>query len=145
MIFLTKRCPVCSGRNEDEAKFCRICGEKFKEDAEKESSILSLLRSLKGEVENGIKPHLNTLIIGHFVKGNLPQTWNFVTEQERAWIDISVNGDFSAGPGAQHVSDVTIEWLHYQLLSALRNRKNPGGPRQESQCIRRKGRMDSII
>jgi len=85
------------------------------------TSILDLLNQLAPDLERQLKPQLKG-VFGGIVRGYLPQTWVFVTEQETATLQVGVDGSAQGLPGAAAHPDVIVETSHARLVIAFTTR-----------------------
>jgi hypothetical protein len=100
---------------------------------------MSLLRDLLSrysvEIEMRMKLQLDAIVRGSLVRSQLPQSWNFKTEQEAAFFSVSKDGKTSIGDGLVPNPDVTIEWKHDFLCTVLKNRSIEGIPPGEEPVV----------
>ncbi len=94
------------------------------------SCIEGLLESVAKDVEGQLRPQL-TGFFGGMIRGYLPQTWVFETEEGTASLTVDREGRALAAAGALPTPDVTITTSHAKLSAALRTRSKaavPPGP-----------------
>jgi len=100
---------------------------------------MSLLRDLLSrysvEIEMRTRLQLEMIIRGSLVRSQLPQRWNFKTEQETAFFSVSKDGKTSIDDGQAADPDVTIEWKHEFLCAVLKNRSIEGIPPGEEPVV----------
>ncbi len=106
------------------------------------SCLLGLLDAVAPDLENQLKPQLKG-VFGGLVRGYLPQTWVFVTEEETATLHVGPDGSARASKGAADHPDVVIETTHARLAAALRTRDRSKVPPGATKVTPRteKGRM----
>jgi hypothetical protein len=94
------------------------------------SCIESLLRERGRQFEPEIQRQL-TGLFGGIVRGYLPQTWVFETDDGTATLVVDRAGVVSVAAGAGPHPDVTVKIPHDRLVAALKTRdkaKVPPGP-----------------
>lgn len=94
------------------------------------SCIEDRLREVARDVEVQLKPQLSGFF-GGMIRGYLPQTWVFTTEEGTASLSVDKDGHVAASGGAAPRPDVTIATTHARLEAALRTRRRelvPPGP-----------------
>lgn len=94
------------------------------------SCIEGLLASVAKDVETQVRPQMSG-IFGGMIRGYLPQTWVFTTEEGSASLTVDAEGHARAAAGALPKPDVTIETTHARLSAALTTRRSdavPPGP-----------------
>ena len=100
---------------------------------------MSLLRDLlfkySVEIEMKMRLQIEPIVRGSLVRSQLPQTWNFKTEQETAYFSVSKEGKTSIDDGQVPDPDVTIEWKHDFLCAVLKNRSIEGIPPGEEPMV----------
>lgn len=100
---------------------------------------MSLLRDLLAkysvEIEMRMRLQLDAVVRGSLVRSQLPQSWNFKTEQENAFFSMSKDGKASIEEGLVSDPDVTIEWKHDFLCAVLKNRSIEGIPPGEEPIV----------
>ncbi len=106
------------------------------------SCILGLLDAVAPDLEKQLKPQLSG-VFGGIVRGYLPQTWVFVTEEESATLRVGADGSAKASKGAAANADVVIETTHSRLAAALKTRDKSKVPPGATKVTPRteKGRM----
>ena len=97
--------------------------------------IFDLLKGYCPEIEMRMRPQLDSAIRGSIVRGQLPQVWHFITEQETASFTVDRNGNAKAQEGNVGSPDVIVEWNHECLLSVLRSRTLEGIPPGEGPKV----------
>ncbi len=85
------------------------------------TSILGLLNEAAPELERQLQPQLKGPF-GGLVRGYLPQTWVFITEEETTTLHVGADGGVKAAPGAAPHPDVVVETTHQRLALALKTR-----------------------
>ena len=98
------------------------------------SELTQLLAQMGPEIEGQLQPQLKRFF-GAIIRGYLPQTWVFQTEQGTASLLVSKTGSVEATEGAALNPDVTVQWSHAQLTAALKTRDRsqvPPGPPPET-------------
>lgn len=85
------------------------------------SCLAELLAAVGPDLERQLKPQLSGPF-GGLLRGYLPQTWVFVTEEETATLRVGGDGSAHASPGPTEPADVLIETTHARLSVALRTR-----------------------
>ncbi len=100
---------------------------------------MSLLRDLltkySVEIEMRMKLQLDAVVRGSLVRSQLPQSWNFKTEEENASFTVSKEGKASIHEGLVSDPDVTIEWKNDFLCAVLKNRSVEGIPPGEEPVV----------
>ena len=94
------------------------------------SCIEGLLEGVARDVQERVQSQL-TGFFGGMIRGYLPQTWVFETEEGTASLTVDREGRVLAAAGALPSPDVTIVTTHAKLSAALRTRKRelvPEGP-----------------
>lgn len=89
------------------------------------SELMEIFESLCPEIEKELKPKLNSILLGPFIKGYLPQQWVFRTEKETVTFSVDKKGIASVKEGEVKEPDVTIEIDHEFLVAALKSRSQP--------------------
>jgi hypothetical protein len=106
------------------------------------SCIESLLGPVCYEIEAELKPALANFLKGMIVRGYLPQTWVFETENEANTLTVDTSGNAAVFSGAAGPRDVTINWSHDFLSTVLRTRSQasvPYGQHPRITCHTQKG------
>jgi hypothetical protein len=91
------------------------------------SCLPGLLDSVGRDIERQLKPQLSGLF-GGILRGYLPQTWVFKTEEGNASLRVDTDGHAAAIGGVAPQPDVTIETTHARLAAALTTRSKVGVP-----------------
>lgn len=99
------------------------------------SCIQELLSKYSREVERKLRPHLGGAVRGALIRTQLPQNWNFKTEEEELIFNVNMQGVASIKPGQSPDPDVTIEWIHDYLRTVLEKRSAEGLPPGEEPRI----------
>ena len=93
-------------------------------------SIRPLLDSLVPEVQQEARQALSGLLTGAIVRGYLPQSWVFETEEEKVTFHVDRDGNARTIEGAVADPDVGIRGPSEDLAAVLRNRQMPEGAGQ---------------
>jgi len=99
------------------------------------SVLRDLLAKYSVEIEMRMRLQLDAFVRGSLVRAQLPQSWNFKTEQETASFSVSKDGKTSIDDGQVPEPDVTIEWKHDFLCVVLKNRSIEGIPPGEEPVV----------
>jgi hypothetical protein len=91
------------------------------------SCTLGLLEKAGKEVEAQIKPQLSGMF-GGMIRGYLPQTWVFETEEGATSLHVEKDGRVTASAGALPSPDLTVRARHSALATALKERKRESLP-----------------
>jgi hypothetical protein len=91
------------------------------------ASIAGILERLAPSIESEVRSRLQGFL-GGILRGYLPQTWVFRTEQETASLVVERDGKVAVVPAAAPSPDVTIEIGHDRLAAALTTRSREGLP-----------------
>ncbi len=97
------------------------------------SEIAEIFQSLIPEVEKELKPKINSILLGSFIRGYLPQSWVFRTEKETVTFTVDKKGNAAVKEGDVEDPDVTIELDHEFLVEALKSRVQPEKPPEKSE------------
>jgi len=92
---------------------------------------MATVRDLLAKVAYDVEPQIRSQLGGFFggmVRGYLPQTWVFRTEQEVASLTVDRDGAVRVADGAAVHPDVTIETTHDRLVAALETRSRAKVP-----------------
>jgi hypothetical protein len=89
------------------------------------SCTVGLLEKAGKEVEAQLKPQLSGMF-GGMIRGYLPQTWVFETEEGSASLHVEKDGRVTASAGALPAPDLTVKARHAALATALKTRKRDG-------------------
>ena len=89
------------------------------------SSTLSLLEKAGKEVEWQLKPQLAG-VFGGIIRGYLPQTWVFETEEGAMSLHVEKDGRVTVVSGALPDPDLTVKARDAALATALRERRRAG-------------------
>ena len=99
------------------------------------SEIKEIFESLIPEVEKELKPKLNSILMGPFIRGYLPQSWVFKTEKETVTFTVDKKGNVTVKEGDVEKPDVTIELNHEYMIQALKTRVKPEKSPEKSEII----------
>jgi hypothetical protein len=99
------------------------------------SVLRDLLSKYSVEIEMRMRLQLDAIVRGSLVRSQLPQSWNFKTEEETASFTISKDGKASIREGLVNDPDVTIEWKHALLCAVLKGRSLEGIPPGEEPMV----------
>jgi hypothetical protein len=99
------------------------------------SVLRDLLSKYSVEIEMRMRLQLDAFVRGSLVRAQLPQKWNFKTEQEAAFFSVSKEGKTSIDDGQIPDPDVTVEWKHDLLCAVLKNRSLEGIPPGEEPMV----------
>jgi hypothetical protein len=91
------------------------------------SEIKEIFESLIPEVEKELKPKINSILMGPFIRGYLPQNWIFKTEKETVTFTVDKKGNAVVKEGEEEDPDVTIELDHDYMVQALKTKSQPEG------------------
>ena len=91
------------------------------------SCTLGLLEKAGREVEAQLKPQLSGLF-GGMIRGYLPQTWVFETEEGATTLHVDKTGLVAVTAGAQPSPDLTVHARHAALATALKERSRSALP-----------------
>jgi hypothetical protein len=97
------------------------------------SEIAEIFESLIPEVEKELKPKLNSILLGSFIRGYLPQRWVFKTEKETVTFSVDKKGNATVKEGEVDDPDVKIELDHEFLVEALKTRTQPEGDPEKKE------------
>ena len=89
------------------------------------SCTLGLLEKAGREVEAQLKPQLEGMF-GGMIRGYLPQTWVFETEEGSTSLHVEKDGRVTATSGALPSPDLTVKARHAALATALKERNRSG-------------------
>jgi hypothetical protein len=91
------------------------------------SEIAEIFESLIPEVEKELKPKINSILMGPFIRGYLPQNWVFKTEKETVTFTVDKKGNATVKEEEEENPDVVVELDHDFMVQALKTRSQPEG------------------
>jgi hypothetical protein len=97
------------------------------------AEIAEIFESLIPEIEKELKPKINSILLGPFIRGYLPQNWVFKSEKETVTFTVDKKGNATVKEEEEENPDVVIELDHEFLVEALKTRSQPEKSPEKSE------------